>query len=228
MQVKGIAFDLEGTVIDVEAAHHHSHLQVAREVGVTLNLQQAVAHIPHFIGGPDEAIAYEIWELSNQTLSPQEIFSRDKKYYYAYLETKAIRPRPGFIKFHQAVTSLGLPTAIGSLTPATQAAALIKHPVFAKGVKIILGDHVKNLKPAPDVFLETAESMGISPTNQLVFEDSKNGIKAAISAGSIAIGIPVYYHPETVTALTKAGAFHVYRSWTEIELPSLLTALSNI
>ena len=48
---------------------------------------------------------------------------------------------------------------------------------------VTCGDDVKNLKPAPDLFLAAREAIGNPPTNQcLVFEDSINGIKAAKNA----------------------------------------------
>ena len=38
-------------------------------------------------------------------------------------------------------------------------------------------------KPAPDIFILCARRMGVSPENIIVFEDSKNGIRAAKGAG---------------------------------------------
>ncbi len=49
---------------------------------------------------------------------------------------------------------------------------------------------VKNGKPAPDVFLLTAERMGVRPEDCFVFEDSQNGIRAGVAAGMKCIGVP--------------------------------------
>ena len=49
---------------------------------------------------------------------------------------------------------------------------------------------VKNGKPAPDIFLETAKRLGANPEDCFVFEDSLNGIKAAVAAGMKCIGVP--------------------------------------
>jgi len=64
MQIKGIAFDLEGTVIDVEVAHHNAHFATAAEVGVSLTFDNAF-QLPHFIGGPDSKVMEDIWALSS-------------------------------------------------------------------------------------------------------------------------------------------------------------------
>jgi len=44
-------------------------------------------------------------------------------------------------------------------------------------------DEAKAGKPAPDVYLKVAESLGVKPERCLVFEDVQNGILAGINAG---------------------------------------------
>jgi len=44
-------------------------------------------------------------------------------------------------------------------------------------------DEAKAGKPAPDVYLKVAESLGVKPERCLVFEDVPNGILAGINAG---------------------------------------------
>ncbi|MFH1246379.1 MAG: HAD family phosphatase [Candidatus Liptonbacteria bacterium] len=229
--IKGVAFDLEGTVVDVEAAHHRAHLAIAKEAGVTLTLDQALKQIPHFIGGPDNKIAEEIWGLGNKRLSAQELLALDKKYYNQFLETMEIAPRPGFLDVLEEIRSRGLAVAIGSLTPTVQAKVLLEHSGLATlfGEKhIVFAEHVANLKPAPDVFLKTTDFMGIRPENQLVFEDSPRGVQAAIAAGSAAvIGMPAYNRPDTIAALEKAGTKKIYLSWEDIDFGTLLAELAQ-
>jgi len=55
---------------------------------------------------------------------------------------------------------------------------------------ILAGSDVKHGKPAPDIFLETAKRLGAEPKDCFVFEDSSNGIKAAVAAGMKCIGVP--------------------------------------
>jgi sugar-phosphatase len=52
----------------------------------------------------------------------------------------------------------------------------------------------KHGKPSPDVFLTTAEKMGLQPIECNVYEDSRNGMKAGLAAGMKTILIPE--HPE--------------------------------
>ena len=70
---------------------------------------------------------------------------------------------------------------------------------------ILAGSDVKHGKPAPDIFLLTAQKMGVKPENCFVFEDSENGIKAGVAAGMKTIGIPdiVKFSSETKQILFK-------------------------
>lgn len=54
------------------------------------------------------------------------------------------------------------------------------------------GERVKNPKPAPDVFLKTAEKMHVQPSECLVIEDSANGTRAAKAAGMTCFA---FYNP---------------------------------
>ena len=49
--------------------------------------------------------------------------------------------------------------------------------------RIFSASMVKNGKPAPDLFLHAARTMGFPPENCVVVEDSPAGIRAAHSAG---------------------------------------------
>ncbi len=55
---------------------------------------------------------------------------------------------------------------------------------------IVGGKDVENGKPHPDVFILTAQKMGVDPKDCYVFEDSANGVRAAYAAGMKPIGIP--------------------------------------
>ncbi len=67
------------------------------------------------------------------------------------------------------------------------------------------GTDVQNSKPAPDIFLLAAQKMGVAPKDCIVFEDSKNGVKAAVAAGMRCIGIAdIAEFPEDIKNLLFA------------------------
>lgn len=230
MAIRGIAFDLEGTVIDLEAAHQDGHLAAAAEFGLVLSLEEAHVKLPHFIGGPN--VYKEIWELLDpevqKSIPPEEVRLRDIFHYEQLLAKTPIEPRPGFLDFYKKAADRGLAFTIGSTTPQKQAAILLGRSGLAELFPrdaIVLREQVENLKPAPDVFLKTASLMGVHPSEQLVFEDSPRGIRAALAAGSSAVGMPVVIAGATVGELVNAGACRIFFDWREIDACALIENL---
>jgi beta-phosphoglucomutase len=230
----GIAFDLEGTVVDVEAAHHNGHLAAAADFGLTIALEEAYDKLPHFIGGPREKVCEDLWKLLSpkiqQEVTIEDILARDKFHYTSLLATMPIKLRPGFLDFYKSVCSMGLSVTIGSLTAEKEAQTLLERSglldLFSIE-KIVLREHVTHLKPAPGVFLKTAALMRVDPEDQLVFEDSPRGIEAALAAGSKAIGMPVVIRGATVAELIDAGAARIFFDWREINATELIENLGS-
>lgn len=233
-KIRGIAFDLEGPVVNVESAHHAAHLQIARELELTITLEDCLRGdvLPHFIGGPDVRIYQEMLELARQPpgVRLEQLLARKKALYREALEGMAVQSRPGWNVLLLKARVLGLEASIGSLTAWEEAQVLLERSGVASLFPrwhVILREDVINPKPAPDVFLKTAERMGIMPSEQLVFEDSPRGVEAALAAGSVAVGMPVYQHVDVHAALLTAGAFRTYQRWEDVNLVELISAAQN-
>lgn len=64
---------------------------------------------------------------------------------------------------------------------------------------VLTAEEVKRPKPDPEIYLELARRLGVSPSSCLVFEDSVTGIEAARRAGSRVVGVAT-----TTTSLPEA------------------------
>jgi beta-phosphoglucomutase len=71
---------------------------------------------------------------------------------------------------------------------------------------IVTNHDVSEPKPAPEVFLEAASRLGVSPQETVVIEDSVAGVQAARAADMICIG---YACGEHMQALRDASASDV-------------------
>src|SRR3989338_10209606 len=142
--IRGVAFDLEGTVVDVERAHHNAFLMVCAEIGHPMTFEEALERVPGFIGGGDNIISAKLHELPGVAHTAEELRARKMKHYERLLGEIAIHPRPGFVEVFAAIRRLGLPTAIGSLTAANQARMLLDRSGVGKlfeGENIVLKKH---------------------------------------------------------------------------------------
>lgn len=55
---------------------------------------------------------------------------------------------------------------------------------------VVSGDSVGNGKPHPDIYVHTAETLGVKPAECVAIEDSINGLRSAKGAGMYCIAIP--------------------------------------
>ena len=81
-KILGVAFDLEGTLVNLEKLHWDAHMRASEEAGLDLYLNledfndpkntETFLLLPHFIGSPREVIMQDIVTLARQqhTLDP--------------------------------------------------------------------------------------------------------------------------------------------------------------
>lgn len=129
---------------------------------------------------------------------------------------RELRPVPGVV---EALDRIDLPTCVAS----SGSLEKVKFTLGLTGLwdrfagRIHSADEVARGKPAPDLFLHAASSMGTPPGRCVVVEDSPFGAIAAREAGMSALG----YAPDGGGRLEDEGAI-CFASMTE--LPGLLAA----
>lgn len=232
--IRGVAFDLEGTVVNVERAHHDAFLTILAEHGCPMSIERAIEDIPRFIGGGDPAVLQGIKEYTQCHQSVDELLIRKMELYRVTLKNMAaegkVRPRDGFHLVLGALRDMQIPTAIGSLTPNDQAWELIEYAGIMRDFtrdNTVLREDVANRKPAPDCYLRSAALMSIHPSEQLVFEDSATGIQAALAAGSQVIAMPVYTEPRALRQLIELNVRRIFLDWREMNIHAVLQNIHN-
>src|SRR5690606_21118478 len=153
-----------------------------------------------------------------------------KQRYFSSLLTAAPRvvPRPGAGEVLDRLVRRGVPVAVGTVTERDAALGILERAGLLPLVgadRVVTAADVPRLKPAPDVYLETARRLGRSPADQLVFEDSVTGIRAARSAGCPVVAMPTGSGREYRRSISAAGVVAVCSTWHDPGLPPLLDRL---
>lgn len=79
----------------------------------------------------------------------------------------------------------------------------------------------KRAKPAPDLYLEALDELGLRPGEAIAFEDSLHGVQAAKAAGLFCVAVP---NPVTASlALDEADL--VVQSLADLPLDELLRTI---
>jgi len=82
----------------------------------------------------------------------------------------------------------GLKLAVGSASK-NAAVVLKKLGIIDLFEVVVDGNMVTHSKPHPEVFIKAAQSMGLQPSECIVFEDAQAGIEAARAADIFAVGV---------------------------------------
>lgn len=98
---------------------------------------------------------------------------------------------PGFSDTLDCLLEAGVPLALASSSPRSWIDITLERFKLGEAFQVVLsaGEIGGKGKPAPDIYLHTAERMGVNPAQCTVIEDSKNGALSAQAAGMFCIGI---------------------------------------
>ncbi|MEG9437170.1 HAD family phosphatase [Edaphobacter sp. HDX4] len=184
-----LVFDCDGTLVDSAGAHLYSIQAALSHHG--LKMEQEWYSSRHGLGPDDLLDAYEA-DFKVESLAREDFYQKVNEVFLANLhliqeiEVVTDVARHWFGTVPLAVASNGVRKNVEATLIATRL-----RPLF---YTIVTAGDVEHAKPAPDVYLEAAHRMRVSPERVIVFEDSNEGLEAAHRAGMRAYDIREALH----------------------------------
>jgi HAD superfamily hydrolase (TIGR01509 family) len=208
IDAKAIIFDMDGVIVDSEPRHERAFLEVARELGYENNLGITFAD---YIGRSDKELWIDFVAKHNPSRPLEELLAMKRARVIEIIRTE--QPLfDGLVGLVQKVAEYyKLALASGSERPVIEEVLNLQglHCYFPV---VVSGSEVTRGKPAPDIFLRTADLLGVAAKDCCVIEDSKPGVAAALAAGMQVIAITNTHPAEELRSAT-----HVLRNYSEIE-----------
>ncbi len=185
--IRGVVFDLDGVLVNTELVFQQVGNELARRRGKEMTLEV----FKQMMGRrPREAftVMIELLELHDDT--PEELQKESQQLFFELLET-LLEPMPGLLDLLETIERAGLPKAVATSSPRDYARRILEKVELVHRFRFILGaEDVSHGKPHPEIYLKSAERLGIAPTEMLVVEDSEHGTKAAAASGAFVVAVP--------------------------------------
>jgi beta-phosphoglucomutase-like phosphatase (HAD superfamily) len=201
--LEALIFDVDGTLADTEQVHlaafNHAFAQEGMGWHWDLPLYTRLLEIS---GGKERMLHWwrevqpDLQELSGGAV--QAVIDRLHEVKTAYYEQAvadgAVNLRPGVLPLMDQARRQGLQLAIATTTSPVNIAALLRKAIGEDWRLnfLAIGDasNAPMKKPHPQVYLKVLADMQRTAAQCLAFEDSSNGLKAAMAAGLATVITP--------------------------------------
>ena len=185
LKCKAVLFDMDGTLVDSTPVVERAWTWWAKRHSLPLedvlhfsHGRPSISTLEHFLPGRDHTA--EVDELAE----------------FEETEIEGILAVPGALEVVTALEASGHPWAI--VTSAWR--KLAETRVVGAGLPLprvlVPVDEIRKAKPDPEGFLLAAEKLGVAPEECVVFEDTRPGINAGVSAGMQVVGLLTTFSSE--------------------------------
>lgn len=212
--LKAVIFDLDGTLTDSDKVHFQVFQEIFAQKGMALDEaiyrqrisgRQNAALVPDFF--PDLLAA------------DAKAFGDAKEATFRLLAKGQLTPLPGLIGFLAQIQRHGLAIAVVTNAPPENATFMLSELGLADTFNpVIMADHLPRGKPDPLPYQTALDQIGIVADEAIAFEDSRTGIRAAVAAGIVTMGI-MTTHSES--ELLAAGASFAIANFTGLTIAKL-------
>ncbi|WP_299345682.1 HAD family phosphatase [uncultured Pseudoxanthomonas sp.] len=186
-----VIFDMDGLMLDSERAIIACLAEAARERGHDLPELLWLSMVGH-----SEAVCRHLLDEAVGEAERERILRRSHVLYDAVVAA-GMPHRPGIIEMLDFLQVQGIPRAVATSTRRPLALKKLEAAgLLTRFDAICTSSDVEHPKPAPDIYLLAARSLGIEPSRCLVLEDSPTGVRAALAAGMYPIQIPDLLVPD--------------------------------
>ncbi len=190
--IKAVIFDMDGLMIDSRNIWKKATQELLAGFGKTHDSKFA----RQFSGLKSHDVATLIRDHYQLTVTADYI-SETRNQIMLKLAQNPVKTMPGLVKLLSLLRKTGYKKAVATSSYKTLAHQLLKSAkIYDHFETIITGEEVIRGKPAPDIFLYTANKLNVDPKHCLVLEDASAGIAAAHSAGMKSIAISKHESPD--------------------------------
>lgn len=211
--MRGLIFDLDGTLVDTVYAHVLAWHRALAEAGLPIEAWRIHRKIGMSGGLFTRAVAREV----GRALDEEEVGAVQTRHGELFRELQPERrPLPGAVDLLRYLSEAGIPWGIATSGRRPEIDASLEVLGVGRDAVVVERGHVARAKPEPDLFLACAERLGLPADQCYVIGDAVWDLLAARRAGMLSVGVLTGGYGED--ELIRAGAFLVYRDAAELRV----------
>jgi sugar-phosphatase len=175
-RVQAVLLDMDGTLVDSDAAVERAWRIWAAEYRVDLGRGPLIAHGMPAVGN--------VRRLRPDLSEDEASAAARRQLELQYDDVADVTAAPGAAKLLAELGRLGLPWAV--VTSADPPLARVRLAAAGIGPALLVtSDDVRHGKPDPEGYLLAARKLGADPRRCLVVEDAEAGVRAGRAAGAV-------------------------------------------
>ena len=184
--IKAYIYDMDGVMIDSEPLWEKTEtILLGRR-----NIDYDPDYRDKILGLKQEDSGKLLIDTFNLNESVEEIVMERLDILISIYE-KELEMMPGLVPLLDKLRELEIPAGVASSSPLRVINFVLKmfslEDYFSS---VVSGDCTKKGKPHPEIYLQSADKLGVKPHECIAIEDSINGVKSATSAGMYCIAMP--------------------------------------
>jgi len=136
--------------------------------------------------------SYIMTHFFKRTITGEELkqLEDEKESLFRKIYQQEVVPLPHYLPFLDDLKSAGFKTAVATSAPLANLKLIIDTlQIDNKMESLMASEDVVQHKPYPEVYLKSAEKLGVKPSECVVFEDSFSGVTAALNAEMKVVGV---------------------------------------
>ena len=184
--LQGVVFDLDGLIFNTE--------ELYEEVGARLLERRGKAFTQSLLDammGRPTKVALQImidWHQLEATVSQLE--DETDAVFPAILDAR-LQTMPGFMELLEALERADIPRGVATSSRLSFVRDVLSRFDLADRFQFVLtAESVTHGKPDPEIYQIACARLGLPPAQVMVLEDSENGCRAAVAAGTFAVAVP--------------------------------------
>ncbi len=187
-----VIFDMDGVIADTNP----THLVAWREYLGHHNIEVSDQDLVENMYGKANSVIMEYFFKRQMERTEIDQKQHEKEALFRQLYEPIAQPLDGLLAFIADLKANGVKTGIATSAPVENLDLILNQiPLKQSMDSLMANEDVVYHKPHPEVYITTAQRLGIAPERCVVFEDSFSGITAGLAAGAKVVGVLTSHQP---------------------------------